>query len=226
MAGPSRIIYFGAALLALPCVLATPVSHQAPCQRFDVQSPPGFLEPFQFQWCQMVNGEISSTEIKEDPTVMIPNLEALYKQANIKADPRSALPNMDELTQDSSVIAAYTQMKANFPRTGSMDLTAEQIKSVYADHIGAACEKTGVPEFIIVQMISEESKGHPFVYHSLTQHDYISWGQMADKNGDLNNRYMPADNIMAGAMRLKDGRDGCGYDCDWATALKCHYQHC
>lgn len=155
---------------------------------------------------------------------MIPNIEANYKQANIKADPWSALPDMDELTRDSSALAALTQMKANYPTTGSMDLTQEQIKAVYADHISAACERTGVPESVIAQMISEESKGHPFVYHSLTQHDYISWGQMADKNGDLNNRYMPADNIMAGAMRLKDGRDGC--DCDWATALKCHYQSC
>lgn len=221
MAVLSRMIYSGVALIALPCVLALPVPRGYSCD-FGVPTPPNLTGPMQTQWCAMMNNEINTLEIKEDAKIIIPNLEPVYKQANIRADPQCALPNMDELTQDSSVLAALTQMKANYPVTGSMDLTNEDIKTVYADHIKAASEKTGVPEDVMAKIILVESKGHPFVYHSLTQFEYVTWGQMVDKNGDLKNRYMPADNIMASAMRLMGDKDA--YGCDWMTCFYQHYQ--
>lgn len=217
----SRMLYFATAFAALPCVLAAPMPRSSSCE-YDVQAPPAFTESMQLQWCGMITNEVAGLKQQEAISAVLPLVDAMYKQANIQADPESAFPNLDQLTQEPSVHAALTQMKANYPLSGSMDLTEENIRTVYGDHIQAACAETGVPEDIIVTMIWVESKGHPLVYGALTQMDHVAWGRMMDMNVNLKNRYMPGDNIMAAAMYLRESKDT--FDCDWQTAYTQHYQ--
>lgn len=54
----------------------------------------------------------------------------------------------------------------------------------------------------------------------LTQMDYVAWGQMADSNSQLENRYLPASNIMAAAMYLARAKQQ--YGCAWDS---CYYNH-
>lgn len=116
------------------------------------------------QWCGMITTEVSGLNSAENPTVMLPNIKAIYKQANIQADPASALADVHKIMQDPQARAAMERMKAAYPTTGSPDLTPADIQSVYADAIKAACNRTGVPEEILVKIVWTESKGHPLVY--------------------------------------------------------------
>ncbi|KAI5367466.1 putative transglycosylase SLT domain 1, Lysozyme-like domain superfamily [Septoria linicola] len=129
--------------------------------------------------------------------------------------------NFCEILAKSAVYSSEA-LTFSYPQFGSMDLTPENIQIVYADHIKAACSKTGVPEDMMVKMIWTESKGHPLVYHGLTQMDYVAWGQMADQDSSLKNRYMPVDNILAAAMYMKRLKDQFGSD--WETTYNQHYQ--
>ncbi|USW49276.1 Putative transglycosylase SLT domain 1, Lysozyme-like domain superfamily [Septoria linicola] len=209
------------ALLAAQVSFAAPVTRSESCD-FGAATPPGWNGPMQSQWCGMLDGEVNALRLSEDLTTRLPIVVAQYASANIKVSPETAFPKLDEITQDPSARAAIAQMKVNFPQFGSMDLTPENIQIVYADHIKAACSKTGVPEDMMVKMIWTESKGHPLVYHGLTQMDYVAWGQMADQDSSLKNRYMPGDNILAAAMYMKRQKDQFGSD--WETTYTQHYQ--
>lgn len=221
MATLSKAIIFGAAIFGAQTAYAAPTARSDNCD-FGIAVPSGWQSIFTTQWCGMINNEVASLKSKEASNIMLPSVQAQYKQAGIKAPADSALPNIDNIMKDKAARAAMTQMKANYPLYGSMDLTAENIQTVYSDAIKAACTKTGVPEDIMVKIIYTESKGHPLVYQGLTQMDYVAWGQMADQNKDLKNRYNPADNIMASAMFLAKAKSQ--YGGDWATTYSQHYQ--
>ncbi|KXS94859.1 hypothetical protein AC578_8468 [Pseudocercospora eumusae] len=216
-----NIICLGTALLAAQGVLAAPTTRSSDCD-FGIANPSSWPSTYQSQWCAMITNEVTALKTKENPKTMLGNLKAIFTQALIKVSPHSALPNIDHIMKDPQARAAMTQMKANFPAFGSMDLTAEDIRKVYGHAIKAACAKTGVPEHIMVKIIWTESKGHPLVYQGLTQMDYVAWGQMADENSALKNRYLPTDNIVASAMFLKKAKDH--YGCDWETTYTQHYQ--
>lgn len=221
MAVISKIICLSAMLMAAPSTLAAPVIRAESCD-FGATTPSGWTDGMQSQWCGMINNEVAGLKMKEDLTTVRPMVEAQFKQAGISCSPDSAFPNIDNMMQDSSARAAMSQMKANYPAFGSMDLTPEDIKKVYADAIKTACTKTGVPEDMMVKIIWIESKGHPLVYGGLTQMDYVAWGQMAEQDASLKNRYMPGDNIVASAMYLKGKKDANGGD--WETVYRNHYQ--
>ncbi|KAF7198399.1 hypothetical protein HII31_00138 [Pseudocercospora fuligena] len=216
-----NIICFGIALLATQGVLAAPTTRSDNCD-FGTPNPSNWPSTYQTQWCGMINNEVTTLKTMENPATVLGDIKAKFAQALIKVSPDSTLPNIDNIMKDPQARAAMTQMKANFPAFGSMDLTAEDIQKVYADAIKTACAKTGVPEDMMVKIIWVESKGHPLVYQGLTQIDYVAWGQMADENSSLKNRYMPSDNIMASAMFLKKAKDQ--YGGDWETTYSQHYQ--
>ncbi|KAF2211790.1 hypothetical protein CERZMDRAFT_85185 [Cercospora zeae-maydis SCOH1-5] len=221
MAILSKIICLSAALIAAPNAFAAPVTRAENCD-FGVTTPAGWTDSMQSQWCGMINNEVNGLKSKEDRTAVLPMVTAQYKQAGISCPPESAFPDIDNTMQDSSARAAMSQMKANYPAFGSMDLTPEDIQKVYGDHIDTACSKTGVPADVMVNIIWTESKGHPLVYGGLTQMDYVAWGQMAEQDPSLKNRYMPGDNIVASAMYLKGKKDTNGGD--WETTYRNHYQ--
>lgn len=50
--------------------------------------------------------------------------------------------------------------------------------------------------------------------------DYVAWGQMADENPDLKNRYLPTSNIVAAAMYLAKQKQQFG-----GTWESCYYNH-
>ncbi|EME79712.1 uncharacterized protein MYCFIDRAFT_212292 [Pseudocercospora fijiensis CIRAD86] len=216
-----NIICLGTALLAAQGVLAAPTTRSSDCD-FGIANPSEWPSTYQSQWCSMITNEVTALKTSENPKTMLSTLKAIFTQARIKVSPDSALANVDKIMQDPQARAAMTQMKANFPAFGSMDLTAEDIQKVYGDAIKAACKKTGVPEDIMVKIIWTESKGHPLVYNGLTQMDYVAWGQMADENPELKNRYMPTDNIVAAAMFLQKAK--AKYGGDWETTYTQHYQ--
>lgn len=220
MAILSTIIYFSSALLATQRVLAAPTRRDA-CD-FGIATPANWQPIYNTQWCGMINNEVAGLTSKEDPTTMLPTLRAIFAQAGITASPSSSLPNIDAIMQDPQARAAMTQMKANYPASGSMDLTTGDIQTVYAEGIQAASDKTGVPQDMLVNIIWTESKGHPLVYQGLTQIDYVGWGQQVDRDSSLQNRYMPSDNILAAAMYLKAAKEE--YGGDWSTTYTQHYQ--
>lgn len=131
---------------------------------FGLPSPPTYPSTVLSQWCGMITTEVSGLKSSENPTVMLPNIQAIYAQANIAADPSSALPDVHEIMKDPQARAAMERMKSSYPKTGSPDLTAEDIQEVYKEALQKACNKTGVPEEILVKIIWTESKGHPLVY--------------------------------------------------------------
>ncbi|KAF2168569.1 hypothetical protein M409DRAFT_21319 [Zasmidium cellare ATCC 36951] len=196
--------------------------HRSTTCDFGIPDPPGCPAGVLSQWCGMITTEVSGLKTSENPVAMIPNIEAIYKQANIKADPSSALADPETIMQYPQARAAMERMKASYPTTGSPDLTPEDIQNVYADALNAACNKTGVPEDILIKIIWTESKGHPLVYNGLTQMDYVAWGQMADENPDLKNRYEPTSNIVAAAMYLAKQKGQFGGT--WDETYYNHYQ--
>jgi soluble lytic murein transglycosylase-like protein len=80
------------------------------------------------------------------------------------------------------------------------DMTPQQVMATYRDEIQAASEKSGVPPELIAAMIWQESKGRPFTpgggLMQLGPNEFWNFG-----GGDINH---PADNIMAGAMYMKE----------------------
>jgi hypothetical protein len=154
------------------------------------------------QWNAMTQQELVALQ---GEAVQSTTIAANYAQAGIGASVASALPpsNPADILNDGLARAAEAQMEANYPATGSMDLTADQILSVYGPAISAAEGRTGVPARVLGDMIYIESKGHPLTSNGgLGQIDPVAWGQMVDANPALENRYIPADNIMAAAMYL------------------------
>ncbi|KXT03896.1 hypothetical protein AC579_6238 [Pseudocercospora musae] len=216
-----NVICLGTALLTAQGVLAAPTTRSDNCD-FGTPNPSNWPSTYQSQWCGMINNEVTTLKTLENPATVLPDIKAEFAQASIKVSPDSTLPNIDDIMKDPQARAAMAQMKANFPAFGSMDLTAGDIQKVYGDAIKAACDKTGVPADIMVKIIWTESKGHPLVYQGLTQMDYVVWGQMADENSALKNRYLPTDNIVASAMFLKKAKDQ--YGDDWETTYTQHYQ--
>ncbi|HET6346936.1 MAG TPA: transglycosylase SLT domain-containing protein, partial [Myxococcota bacterium] len=192
----------------------------------DSAAGPPMTGPMQSQWQGMVQTELAGLKNEAQTT---PTIKANYAQAGIKAPVSSALPpsNPEAILNDPLAQAAQKQMQANYPATGSMDLTEAQIKDVYGPAIKAASQKTGVPEEMISTMIWIESKGHPLTSNGgLTQIDPVAWGQMADKDPSLKNRYNPADNIMAGAEYLASKAGGSppsSYD-GWKALYHGQYQ--
>jgi len=85
-------------------------------------------------------------------------------------------------------------------------MTPEQIASTYKDEIAKASSASGIPPEIIAGMIWQESKGQPNTpgggLLQLGPHEFEQYG-----GGDINNA---ADNIMAGAMYMKDLKDQFG----------------
>lgn len=216
-----KLLSFGAALFAAQTTLAAPI-RRSTCD-FNTPTPDGWTDSMDLQWCGMINNEVAALKAAEDPLTMLPVIGPIFKQAGISADPACVLGTPEEIMSYPAAQAAMKQMKANFPAFGSMDLTAEDIPKVYADPIKAACTATGAPEDLLTKMIWTESKGHPLISNGgLTQIDNVAFGQQVQKNPNLKNRYTPADNIMAAAMRLKQGKDEAG--CDWETAYYQHYQ--
>jgi soluble lytic murein transglycosylase-like protein len=170
--------------------------------------PTPMTGPMASQWQGMVQSEIAGLKNEAQTT---PTITANYAQAGIKAPVSSALPpsNPEDILKDPLAKAAQAKMQENYPATGSMDLTEAQIKEVYGPAITAASKKTGVPEDMITSMIWTESKGHPLTSNGgLVQIDPVAWGQMADKDPSLKNRYNPAENIMAGAAYLASKAGG------------------
>lgn len=137
--------------------------HRAASCDFGISTPSDFPTSVMSQWCNMITTELYTLNITEDPTVLIPHIQALYRQAGISADPTSALANVQQIAQDPQARAALQAMKAAYPTTGSPDLSEDAIKRVYANAIRAASDETQVPRDILVKVISAESKGHPFV---------------------------------------------------------------
>ncbi|KAK4504481.1 hypothetical protein PRZ48_005397 [Zasmidium cellare] len=227
MATLSKITYWTTTLLAT-LALAQPHSHhhrhhaRSDNCDFGIPDPPNCPAGVLTQWCGMITTELSGLQSAENPTAMLPNIKAIYAQANIKASPSSALADVDTIMADPQARAAMERMKAAYPETGSPDLTAEDIQKVYADALKTACNKTGVPEDMLVKIIWTESKGHPLVYNGLTQMDYVAWGQMADEDPDLKNRYLPTSNIVAAAMYL--AKQKAQYGGTWEETYYNHYQ--
>lgn len=95
-----------------------------------------------------------------------------------------------------------------------MDLTPEDIATVYGPAISAASAESGVPGDVLRDVIWTESKGHPLASNGgLTQIDPNAWAGVVDGNEGLKGgrRYAPRDNVMAAALVLK-GMGDCGAD--------------
>ncbi|KAF2158480.1 hypothetical protein M409DRAFT_31012 [Zasmidium cellare ATCC 36951] len=132
------------------------------------------------------------------------------------------MANISQIVRDPQAQAALKAMKAAYPSTGSPDLTQEDIGIVYGDAIRTAVAKTTVPADMLSEIVWTESKGHPLVYNGLTQIDYVAWGQMADRDPQLDNRYLPTSNIVAAAMYLSAMKQR--YGCAWDDCYRNHYQ--
>ena len=117
-----------------------------------------------YQWCSMLTQEVTSLAESERPALLVPQLQALYAQANIHAHPVSALANVSQIVRDPQAQAALKAMKAAYPSTGSPDLTQEDIGIVYQDAICTAIVKTNVPADMLSEIVWTESRGHSLVY--------------------------------------------------------------
>lgn len=202
----------------LGCVVTSPVRRE--------EFPAGWNNQLQSQWEGMVKQEESFLTYER---MQIPSLPPKYDQANIHAPVESAFAPEDpkEILNQPLAQAAMARMKSKFASKGDADLEAGEILEIYESPINAASSASGVPTDIIANIIYIESKGHPMTANGgLMQIDDIQWGLMKDQNPNLSNRYIPQDNIMAGALDLKFK---CAGDIPtthegWEAVYRAHYQ--
>ncbi|CAK3876878.1 Hypothetical predicted protein [Lecanosticta acicola] len=192
-------------------------------------TPAGWTSGMNAQFEGMMTQEMAALRNENLGESAAHTVENDYKQANINIPVSSAFSPEDpwEIMLNCPLAQkANDRQRENYPKYGSMDLTAEDIADVYGPAIAAATKESGVPGDILRDMIWTESKGHPLTSNGgLVQIDPVAWGTTVQANSCLTgaNRYTPWFNIMAGALYLKS-QGSCSDDACWETLYKNHYQ--
>ena len=193
-------------------------------------TPAGWTDPMSLQWDGMMAQELAALKQETLSESLQHTAANNYKQAGFTCSVDSAVAPSDpwQIMLDCPLAqAANDRQRENYPAFGSMDLTPEDIATVYAPAIAAATAQSGVPGEILRDMIWTESKGHPLTSNGgLTQIDPNAWAAVVDANACMKGRkrYTPRDNIMAAALYLKSKGD-CGNDTAcWTSLYKGQYQ--